>query len=65
MRRSDIEGVQGRDVEAQLRASIGWQPPEAQQALDEWEQAARRRVEKARDLPPECWVEVWGADEEE
>ncbi len=65
MRRSDIESVEGRGVEAQLRESIGWQSPEAQQRLDEWEQEARRRVEKAKYLPPERWVEVWGVDEEE
>jgi hypothetical protein len=64
MRRSDIQSVEGRSVEAQLRESIGWQAPEAQQALDEWEQNARRRVEKGKDLPPERWGEVWGVDEE-
>ena len=64
MRRSDIESVEGRGVEAQLRESIGWQSPEAQQALDEWEQKARRRVEKAKGLPPERWGEVWGVDDE-
>ncbi len=65
MRRSDMESVEGRGVEAQLRESIGWQSPEAQQSLNEWEQEARRRVEKAKYLPPERWVEVWGVDEEE
>ena len=45
MRRLDMESVEGRGVEAQLRESIGWQSPEAQQALDEWEQDARRRLE--------------------
>jgi hypothetical protein len=57
--------VEGRDVETQLRESIGWQLPEAQQALDEWEQEARRRVEKAKELPPARWGEVWGVDDEE
>ena len=60
MRRSDIETVEGRGTEAQLRASIGWQSPEAQQSLDEWEQEARRRLELAKDLPAERWGEVWG-----
>jgi hypothetical protein len=64
MRRSDIQSAEWRGVEAQLRESIGWQSPEAQQALDEWEQEARRRVEKGKDLPPERWGEVWGVDEE-
>ncbi len=65
MRRSDIESVEGRGVEAQLRESIGWQSPEAQQSLNEWEQEARRRLELAKDLSPERWGEVWGEDEEE
>ena len=65
MRRSDIESVEGRGVEAQLRESIGWQSPEAQQALDKWEQEARRRLELAKDLLPERWCEVWGVDDQE
>ena len=65
MRRSDIQSVEGRGVEAQLRESIGWQSPEAQQMLGEWEEEARKRVEKAKYLPPERWGEVWGVDEEE
>jgi hypothetical protein len=65
MRRSDIQSAEGRGTEARLRESIGWQSPEAQQALDEWEQEARRRVEKGKDLPPERWGEVWGGDDEE
>jgi hypothetical protein len=64
-RRQDLETVAGNGAEASLRASIGWQSPEAQQRLDEWEEDARRRVEKAKDLPPERWGEVWGVDEEE
>jgi hypothetical protein len=64
MRRSDIESVEGWGVEAQLRESIGWQTQEAQQALDEWEREAQRRVQKAKDLHPERWGEVWGVDEE-
>ncbi len=64
MRRSDIETVEGRGVEAQLRESIGWQSPEAQQSLNEWEQEAWRRLEKAKDLPPERWGEVWGVVDE-
>lgn len=65
MRRSGIETVQGKGIEASLRGSIGWQTPEAQQMLGEWEEDARKRVEKAKDLPPERWGEVWGVDEEE
>jgi hypothetical protein len=65
MRRSDIESVEGRGVVGCLRESTGWQTLEAQQALDEWEQEARRRVEKGKNLPPERWGEVWGVDDEE
>jgi hypothetical protein len=65
MRRSDIESVEGRGVVGWLRESTGWQSPEAQQSLKEWEQEARRRVQKGKDLPPERWAEVWGVDEEE
>ncbi len=61
----DIETVEGRGTEAQLRESIGWQSPEAQHSLNEWEQEARRRLELAKDLSPERWGEVWGVDEEE
>ena len=57
--------MEGRGTEAQLRESIGWQSPEAQQALNEWEQEAWRRVEKGKDLPPEQWCVVWGVDDEE
>ena len=62
MRRSDIESVEGRGTEAQLRESIGRQSSEAQQSLDEGEQEARRRLELAKDLPAERWGEVWGVD---
>ncbi len=64
-RRWDLETVAGNGAEASLRDSIAWQTPEAQQMLGEWEEDARRRVEKAKDLPPERWGEVWGVDEEE
>ena len=64
MRRSDTESVEGRGVVGWLRESTGWQSLEAQQALDEWEQDARKRLERAKDLPPERWGEVWGVDEE-
>ena len=63
-RRWDLETVAGNGTEASLRGTIGWKSPEAQQTLDEWEEEARRRVEKAKDLPPERWGEVWGVDEE-
>ncbi len=65
MRRSDIESVEGRGVVGWLRESTGWQSPEAQQSLNEWEQESRRKLELAKDLPPERWGEVWGVDEEE
>ncbi len=64
-RRQDLETVAGNGAEASLRNSIGWQTPEAQQMLGEWEEEARRRVEKAKDLPLGRWGEVWGVDEEE
>jgi hypothetical protein len=64
-RRQDLETVSGKGVETSLRNSIGRQSSEAQHALDEWEQEARRRVEKAMELPPERWGEVWGVDDEE
>jgi hypothetical protein len=65
MRHQDLETVAGNGAEASLRGSIGWQTPEAQQMLGEWKDEARRRVEKAQDLPSERWGEVWGVDEEE
>ena len=64
-RRWDLEAAVGRGTEAHYRNSPGWQSPEAQQMLGEWEEEARKRVEKARELPPERWGEVWGVDEEE
>ena len=65
LRRQDLETVSSTGVEASLRDSIGWQSPEVQQSLDEWEQAARRKLELAKDLPPERWGEVWRVDDEE
>jgi hypothetical protein len=65
LRRQDLEIVSGTGVEVSLRDSIGWQSPEVQQSLDEWEQAARRKLELAMDLSPERWCEVWGVDDEE
>ncbi len=60
LRQSDIEIVAGS-----LRDSVGWQSPEAQRAIVEWEGLARRRLDAAEGLPPERWAEVWGDDEEE
>ena len=62
IRESDLETVAGGGVAAELRDVPGWQSPEAQQILDEWEDDARRRLEQAEDLPPERWCEVWGCD---
>ncbi len=60
LRQSDIETVAGS-----LRDDVGWQSPEARALLDEWEEDARRRLDRAEGLPPERWGEVWGEDEEE
>jgi hypothetical protein len=57
MRRQDLETISGKGAEASLRDSIGWQIPEAQQILDEWEEDARRRLAEAEGLPPERWGE--------
>jgi hypothetical protein len=38
---------------------------EAQQALNEWEEEARRRLAEAEGLPPGRWGEVWGSKDEE
>jgi hypothetical protein len=65
MRRQDLETVAGNGAEASLRDSIGWQTPEAQRMLGEWQEDARRRVQKAEGLPPERWHEVWGSEDEE
>jgi hypothetical protein len=65
MRRADIEIVEGSGVAQHYRDVLGWQSEEAQRMLDSWEEEARRRVELGKDLPPERWREVWGADEDE
>ena len=65
MRRHDLETVSGSGVRAFVRDSPGWQSPEAQQLLDEWEEGTRRRLERAKDLPPERWHEVWGSKDKE
>jgi hypothetical protein len=65
MRRHDLETVSGNGVRAYVRDSPGWQTLEAQQLLEEWEEVARRRLETAKDLPPERWHEVWGSKDEE
>jgi hypothetical protein len=65
MRQWNLETVAGKGVEARLRDSPGWRTPGSQELLDEWEEEARRRLEAAKGLPSELWVEVWGADEEE
>lgn len=63
MRRWDLETVEGRGVQAQLRDEAGWQSEEARELLDSWEEGARRRLAAAKDLPPERWGEVWGRDD--
>jgi hypothetical protein len=63
MRRQDLETVSGIGADASSRDSIGWQTPEAERMLDEWQEDARRRVQKAEGLPPERWGEIWGVDE--
>ena len=61
MRRQDLEITDGDGgVVTYMRDSPGWQTLEAQQMLDEWEEGAHRRLEEAKDLPPERWCEVWG-----
>ena len=65
MRRADIEILEGSGVEQHYRDVPGWQSEEAQRMLDSWEEEAHRRVELGKDLPPELWGEVWGADEDE
>jgi hypothetical protein len=64
LRRWDLETAEGQGTQAHYRNSPGWQSEESQALLDFWEQGAQRRVEKAKDLPPERWGEVWGVDEE-
>ena len=63
MREDDLETVAGGGAAAWLRGSPGWQSEEGQATLDAWEAGARRRMEAAKDLQPELWGEVWGADE--
>ena len=65
MRRHDLETVSGNGVRVFVRDSPGWQTLEAQQLLDEWEEGAQRRLETAKELPPERWHEVWGSKDEE
>ena len=62
MRRWDLETVEGRGVEAQLRDSPGWQSEEARDLLSGWEEGARRRLEASEGLPPERWHEVYEHD---
>ena len=64
MRQDDLEIVAGGGVVGECRNnSKGWERPEARELLATWEEDAHRRVELGRDLPPERWHEVWGADE--
>ncbi len=65
LRRDDLEAVAGHGFIQELRDSRGWQSPEGQHILSQWEEGAKRRVEKANDLPPERWHEVWGVDNED
>ncbi len=52
MRESDLETVAGGGAAAGLRDNPGWQSEVPQGTLDEWEEGARRRLEEAKDLPP-------------
>ncbi len=63
LRRQDEETLAGGLEE--LRRDPGWQTPEARELLASWEATAQNRLEAAKDLPPERWVEVWGVDDED
>jgi hypothetical protein len=63
MRRDDLEIAAGGSVVGQLRESVGWHSEEGQAKLDGWEDDAHRRLEQAKNLPPERWCEVWGVDD--
>ena len=65
LRRDDLEIVAGRGVVGECSHDKGWQSAEARELLASWESEAHRRVELGKDLPPERWHEVWGADENE
>ena len=65
LRRDDLEIVAGAGVVGECRNSKGWESAEARGLLALWEEDARRRVALGKDLPPERWHEVWGADENE
>ncbi len=64
MYRDDLEDAAGAGTVGMLRASGGWQTPEAAELLDLWEEDARRRLELIQDLPPERWGEVYEDDHE-
>ncbi len=55
----DLEIAAGGGVVGWLRESGGWQSTEGRAKLNEWEEAAQRRLEQAQNLPPERWGEVW------
>ena len=66
LRRDDLEIVAGGGVVGECRNnSKGWQSAVARELLASWESEAHRRVELGKDLPPERWGEVWGADDNE
>jgi len=44
--------MSGNGVRASLCDSAGWQTPEAQQTLDEWQEGAHRQLEDAKNYPP-------------
>ncbi len=46
MYREDLETIAGAGVVGQLRSSVGWQSPDALDRLDQWEEDARRRLER-------------------
>jgi hypothetical protein len=62
LRQGDLEIAAGGGVVGQLRQSVGWKSEDCQESLDAWRVDVRRRVEAAKDLPPERWREVWGGE---
>lgn len=52
MHRDDLETVAGGGVVGQLRSGAGWSSPDALDRLDEWEESARRRLERIENGEP-------------
>lgn len=59
MREEDLEIARREGVVAELRGAPGWQTAQAQEMLDEWESAARRRLELTENLSRELWYQVY------